>query len=124
MSNQLEKFASCVTAVHQHITNSTADDREAALAASAALVTVNEQIQASAKGEATEEEFKELLDQHVVTVLESIEQIRSSSAYEGIDETLSELLDSFYDLADLLMGGGGGGPYPPIGGSSFTSFTS
>ncbi|MGJ8696769.1 MAG: hypothetical protein ACSHYF_10650 [Verrucomicrobiaceae bacterium] len=107
MSQNLYSFVGATTALHFYLNASDAADQDVALAASADLVSVSEQILAAVAGNTDEETLKGLLDEHVVTVLESVEVIRNTSAYQGLDATLTDLLDGFYNLADALMGGGG-----------------
>ncbi|MEM9081099.1 MAG: hypothetical protein AAGC74_10455 [Verrucomicrobiota bacterium] len=107
MSINLYTFVGATNALHQLLGTSTAPDKDPALAASAPLQSAATQVLAKITGNTTQEVFHELLDEHVVTILESIEQIRVTQAYQALDTALIALIDDTYALADFLMGGGG-----------------
>ncbi len=108
MIQQLYTFVGCTTALHFYINRSTAPDKDIALGACIALNGVSESLLEAVGQNTSEEAFKELCSEHVITVLESIETLRSTSVNAEFNDAFLSLLEYFYTAADALAGGGGG----------------
>ena len=121
MGKSIYSFVGAATALRFYFNSAKASDQERA--ATSDLQKVSEQLMSKVVGDTTEESFKALLDEHVVTLLESLEVVRASEAYQGLDQALRDLLDGFYALADSLMGGGGCDLDHGLGAACYTSFT-
>ena len=120
MIQKLYTFVGCTTALRFYINRSTAADKATALGACEALNGVSESMLDAVGKNTSEEAFKELCGEHVITVLEAIETLRSTSVNQEFNDTFLSLLEYFYTAADALAGGGGGPPYdtsswgPPV----------
>lgn len=53
------------------------------------------------------ESFQSLFTANSVLLVEAFEQLRQIPLYSQLNPTLLSLLDSYYDLAEFMMGGGG-----------------
>lgn len=107
MIQKLYTFVGCTTALRFYINRSTAPDKATALASCEQLNGVSESLLEAVANHTTEEQFKELCKQHVITVLEAIETLRNTSVNLEFNETFLSLLEYFYTAADALAGGGG-----------------
>ena len=114
MKHHLYTFVGSATALHHYITQSTASDQAAALAACNQLTGVSTSLLDAAGTDTSEETFKELFSTHAVTVLEAVETLRQTSVYQTLNETITALLEYFYNAADALFGGGGDPPWPSL----------
>jgi hypothetical protein len=121
MKYSIYSFVGATTALQSNL--GVSGSSEEAVAAAVELQKVSEQLMAGVVGDSTEETFKSQLDEHVVTVLESLEVIRAAAEYPKIDQELRALLEGFYDLADALMGGGGCDLDHGHGAACYTDFT-
>jgi cobalamin biosynthesis protein CbiD len=110
MIQKLYTFVGCTTALRFYINRSTASDKATALGACEALQGVSESLLEAVGNNTSEESFKELCEEHVVTVLEAIETLRSTSVNQEFNDTFLSLLQYFYTAADALAGGGGDPP--------------
>lgn len=110
MIQKLYTFVGCTTALRFYINRSSAADKVIALVSCEQLNDVSESLLEAVANNTTEEQFKELCKQHVITVLEAIEALRSSSVNLEFNETFLSLLEYFYTAADALAGGGGDPP--------------
>ena len=106
MIQKLYTFTGCTAALRFYINRSSAPDKATALSACDQLTGVSESLLAAVSNSTSEEAFKELCGEHVITVLESIETLRSTSVHREFNDTFLSLLEYFYAAADALAGGG------------------